>query len=377
MLPIDLPLTPMLARSADNLPAGMAYEPKWDGWRCLLARDGDRVRIWSRHGTELTAHFPELVDAGLRQLPEQCVLDGEIIIIVGNRLDYTRLAGRLSEVSRAAALARESPATLLTFDLLALDEHRLLDLPWEVRRDLLEQLAEHLQAPLLLSPVTRDERLARDWFDQFEGAGLDGVVAKPVTGRYAPGQRGWLKIKHRRTADVVVAGFRLDRTSTPERPQLGSLLLGLFDEQDGLHAVGVCAGFPGALRGELAAMFAGLEQQPGDPAYRGHPWSPQSAARIGVRVPDHVTRWSRPRDQAHLIWPPLVAEVGFDQLHDDIRFRSNTQFLRWRADKDPFECRFDQLEQPLRFDLADILADATPDTPDAGEGPGGTATAPQ
>ncbi len=361
MLSMDLPLTPMLARVAEHIPAGMAYEPKWDGWRCVLARDGGEVRLWSRHGTELTAHFPELVAAAAEQLPERCVVDGEIIIIAGDRLDYTRLAGRLAEVSRAATLARESPGTLLIFDLLALDEHQLLDLPWEVRRELLEEIGDGLQAPLLLSPVTRDEELAHDWFDRFEGAGLDGVVAKPLGGRYAPGQRGWLKIKHRRTADVVVAGYRLDRTSTPERPQLGSLLLGLFDEQDQLHAVGVCAGFPGAIRGELAEMFAALEQHPGDPAYEGHPWSPRSAARTGVRVPDHVTRWSRPRDPAHLIWPPLVAEVGFDQLHDEVRFRSNTQFLRWRADKDPLDCRFDQLEPPVRFDLAAILADATPD----------------
>lgn len=360
---LELPLTPMLARSADAIPPGMAYEPKWDGWRCLLARDEQGVRLWSRRGTELTAHFPELVAAATAQLPERCVVDGEIIIINGDRLDYTRLAGRLSDVSRAPTLARESPATLLVFDLLQLDEHPLLDLGWQVRRELLEQVGEQLEAPLLLSPVTRDEELAQDWFAQFEGAGLDGVVAKPVTGRYAPGERGWLKIKHRRTADVVVAGFRLDRTSTPQRPQLGSLLLGLYDGQDQLHTVGVSAAFPGSLRGELAELFAGLELQPGDPAYQEHPWSPQSAAGTGVRVPDHVTRWNRPRDQAHLIWPPLVAEVAFDQLHDEVRFRSNALFLRWRADKDPLDCRFDQLEPPVRFDLAAILADATPDEP--------------
>lgn len=355
MLPIDLPLTPMLARPADTIPPNHAYEPKWDGWRALLARDGDRVTVWSRHGKDLTPYFPELVIAA-DFLPDQCVIDGEIVIVAGDRLEYTRLANRHSNPARAPQLAVQFPATFVCFDVLACGEHALLDQPWHVRRDLLEHILDEAPPTLLLSPVTTDIAVARDWYHRFEGAGLDGVVAKAIDGRYLPGQRVLVKIKHRRTADVVVGGFRLDRTSTPQRPQLGSLLLGLYDDRDVLHFVGITAGFPGAMRGELAAMFGSLELTRRTPEFDEHPWAPATAGPLGARVPDHVTRWSQPRDEVHLTWPLLVAEVAFDYLHDGIRFRSNADFQRWRPERTPESCRFDQLDHPVRWSLAEVLA---------------------
>lgn len=355
MLPIDLPLTPMLARAADSIPPGQAYEPKWDGWRALLARDGDIVTLWSRHGTNLTPFFPELV-AAAAFLPERCVLDGEIVIVAGDRLEYTRLASRHATAAKAEQLAQQFPATFITFDVLCIDDIALLDQPWHARRELLETIIDGDVPGMLLSPVTTDIKIARDWFERFEGAGLDGVVAKTINGRYFPGQRVMTKIKHRRTADMVVAGFRLDRTSTPERPQLGSLLLGLFDDADVLQFVGITAGFPGALRGELAEMFGGLELARGSAAYDTHPWSPPVAGPLAARVPDHISRWTQPRDEVHLTWPLLVAEVAYDYLHDGIRFRSNGDFQRWRPERTPESCRFDQLETPIEWSLAEVLA---------------------
>lgn len=362
MLPIDLPLSPMLARPSEVIPEGQAYEPKWDGWRAILARDGDEVTIWSRHQTDLTAYFPELV-AAAHYLPERCVLDGEIVIVAGERLDYTRLTSRHATAAKATQLALQFPATFVVFDLLCLDDTALLDQPSRTRRQLLDVVVDGDVPGMLLSPMTLDLTLAKHWFDQFEGAGLDGVIARPIEGRYLPGQRVLTKIKHRRTADVVVAGFRLDRTSTPAHPQLGSLMLGLFDDADVLQFLGVTAGFPGALRGELATMFGELELTPGTPEFDAHPWSPAAAARTDARLPDQGTRWIKSRDEAHLTWPLLVAEVGYDYLHDGIRFRSNADFLRWRPDRTPESCRFDQLEEPVHWSLAEVLASGTQANP--------------
>ncbi|WP_035758503.1 ATP-dependent DNA ligase [Granulicoccus phenolivorans] len=361
MLPIRLPLEPMLARSVATIPPGLVYEPKWDGWRALLARDGDRVEVWSRHGTDLSGFFPELEQAALAYLPEQCVLDGEIVIIRGNTLDYTLLAARHSSRSRAARLAREIPASLVAFDLLAFGETSLLDEPWRVRRELLETLAEDWQPPLLLSPVTRSFEVAQGWFEAFEGAGLDGVVAKGPELSYQPGRRGHLKIKHRRTTDVVVGGFRYDRTSTPEHPQLGSLLLGLFDDSGALQFLGVCAGFPGSARGDLARTLSALEITDSDPQWAAHPWSPEQAGRTGARVPEGLTRWSQPREQVHLISPMLVCEVDYDYVHavpgdpQGTRFRSTADFRRWRPERTPESCHWDQLELVPEFDLREML----------------------
>ncbi|GAB3705005.1 ATP-dependent DNA ligase [Mariniluteicoccus flavus] len=354
MLPIAVPLTPMLARLVDAIPHGMAYEPKWDGWRALLVRDGDDVRLWSRHGTDLTAYFPELV-AAAHALPDRCVIDGECVVIAGDRLDYTRLASRHSTAARAPQLAREMPASFVAFDVLCFDDTSLLDQPWSVRRGVLEALAEPWDGPLLLSPVTYDHDVAEDWFAHFEAAGLDGVVAKPLDGRYLPGARAILKIKHRRTADVVVGGFRLDRNSSTAHPSLGSLVLGLVDDRGALHAVGVCAGFPGAKRRELAEMLGALRLERGSAEFDAHPWSPASGVRTGARLPDGVSRWSQPREEVHLIAPMLVCEVSFDALHDGVRFRSNADFLRWRPDRTPESCGFDQVEVPPGLRLSEVL----------------------
>lgn len=353
MLPLDLPLAPMLARSAATIPPGMAYEPKWDGWRVILARDGDQVRLWSRRGTELTAFFPELVQAAA-DLPEQCVLDGETVIIADGRLEYTRLASRHTTRADPRRLARELPATFIAFDVLALGAHALLSQPWTARRELLEVILGDLDGPLALSPVTRDLELAHRWFDEFEGAGLDGVVAKPLSSSYEPGQRSVYKIKHRRTADVVVAGFRHDRNTTATHRPLGSLLLGLFDDTDRLHFLGVCSGFADRIRQDLAAMLADLELPRGTPEWDRHPWAPASAR--GARVPDHVISWREPRDEVHLISPLLVAEVAYDYVHGAERFRSNADFIRWRPDRDPASCGFDQLDLVPSFDVRNLLA---------------------
>ncbi|GAB3623159.1 ATP-dependent DNA ligase [Mariniluteicoccus endophyticus] len=355
MLPIDMPLAPMLARPSATIPRGMAYEPKWDGWRALLVRDGDEVRLWSRHGTDLTVYFPDLVAAG-RWLPERCVLDGECVVISGDRLDYTKLASRHATAARAHQLAREIPASFVAFDVLCFDDTSLLDQPWQVRRSVLETLADHWEPPILLSPVTYDHDVAQEWFENFESAGLDGVVAKPLEGKYLPGARAITKIKHRRTADVVVGGFRYDRNSTEAHPSLGSLVLGLVDDDGGLNCVGVVSGFPGSQRKELAQMLATLEVERGTPEFHGHPWSPGSGRATGVRMPDGVERWSEPREQVHLISPLLVCEVTFDYLHDGIRFRSNADFVRWRPDREPASCGFDQVDTPPGLKLSDVLA---------------------
>ena len=355
MLPIDVPVTPMLAKSVEAIPAGMVYEPKWDGWRCLLYRDGGRVQLFSRRGTELTAFFPELVGAALTTLPEQCVLDGEIVIIENGRLTYTKLAERHSTVERAHTLAARLPATFLAFDLLAVGSESLLSRPQTERRLRLEDALADAGWPLLLTPSTDDIAVAKGWFDQFEASGLDGVVAKPPTGRYQPGQRTMFKVKHRRTADAAVAGYRMDRNSGPGRESLGSLQLGLFDVAGLLHFVGVCPGFPGAMRHELALMFASLEVESGSEAERSHPWYLANAERTGARLPDGTGRWGRkPEDQVHLIDPVLVVEVTYDHLYD-LRFRSNAAFVRWRPDRDPESCRFDQLSESADADLGGLL----------------------
>lgn len=356
------PIAPMLARPEASIPAGMAYEPKWDGWRCILVRDGTEVRLWSRHGTDLTAYFPELVRAAT-VLPERCILDGEVVIIEDGKLQYTRLASRHSTAIRADRLAQLHPAHFIAFDVLGFDQTVLLDQPFEVRRQLLEALwagagdgeASDWPKELLLSPVTRDRSVAEQWFTELEAAGLDGVMAKPLQGSYQEGQRALVKVKHRRTADVVAAGFRTDRNHSETHPSLGSVLLGLFDDAGVLHLVGVCAGFPDAARADLARMFAELEVPRGSEAHDEHPWGPAAAARSGARVPDGIMRWREPRDEVHLTSPLLVLEVEYDYLHDGYRFRSNTNFVRWRSDRTPQSCRFDQLEPPEGFSLTDVL----------------------
>lgn len=348
-LPVQPPLEPMLAKSAATIPPGMAYEPKWDGFRCLVFRDNDEVSLVSRNGRDLTVYFPEVVAALLANTPPRCVLDGELIVIDGTRLDFVRLTERIHPAaSRIEMLSQTWPASFVAWDLLALDDTRLLEQPFTSRREALERALATADAPVHLTPVTTDHALATRWFSEFEGAGLDGVVAKPLDGPYLPGQRAMVKIKHKREADVVVAAYRLHKNSTPERRLLGSLQLGLYDDTGALHFVGVSAAFPDATRAALAEMLAELEL----PAGSDHPWA--AMAELHGRRPGAISRWSTELKEIHLIEPNLVCTVGYEHM-EGTRFRNTTRFLRWRPDREPESCTFDQLEEVVSFDLDEIL----------------------
>lgn len=347
-LPIAPPLEPMLARSVASIPPGMAYEPKWDGFRCLVFRDNDEVTLISRNGRDLTGYFPEVVAGLLANTPPRCVLDGELIVIAGTRLDFVKLTERIHPAaSRIEHLSLTTPASFVAWDLLALDDTALLEQPFSGRREALERSLAHADPPVFLTPLTTDHDLAKRWFAEFEGAGLDGVIAKPLDGPYLPGQRAMAKIKHKREADVVVGGYRLHKNSTPERRLLGSLQLGLYDDAGVLHFVGVSAAFPDATRESLAAMLAELEV----PAGAAHPWS---ATEVEGRRPGSISRWSSVLKEIHLIDPLLVCTVGYEHM-EGTRFRNTTRFLRWREDRDPASCTFDQLEEVVSFDLDAIL----------------------
>jgi ATP-dependent DNA ligase len=350
MLAKPLPDVP----EASAFPAGLAYEPKWDGFRCVVFRDGDEVELGSRNERPLTRYFPELVDALTRELPPRCVLDGEIVVSVGGRLDFPRLQERIHPAaSRVALLAQTTPASYIAFDLLALDQASLLAEPFRHRRALLEQALRHARPPVHLTPLTTDTAQARDWFVTVEGAGLDGLVAKPLDLPYRPDQRAMFKVKHARTADVVVAGYREHTTSTPERPLLGSLLLGLYDDAGALQHIGVAAAFPMARRAELVA-----ELQPLVVALEQHPWGRWLEHEPpGVRKPGgNVSRWNSGKDLSFVaLSPDLVAEVGYDAM-EGTRFRHTAQFRRWRPDRTPESCTYDQIERPLSVSLDQVLA---------------------
>ncbi len=354
-LPVTPPVSPMLARSvtgvpaADSVPGGLAYEPKWDGFRAIVFRDRDEVLIGSRNGKPLTRYFPEVVGAALDSLPERCVVDGEVVVARRDedvaRLDFERLLERVHPAdSRVRRLAHETPAELVVFDLLALGDEALLAEPFAERRRRLEAALGRARPPVHLTSITYDADRARSWFSRFEGAGLDGVVAKPLAAPYSPGARTMLKVKHERTADVVVGGYRLHKTSTSARPLVGSLLLGLYDDSYSLLQVGVCASFKTAVRASLVTELAPLVVDLVE-----HPWHGHEA------VPN---RWNAGRDQSFVaLAPNRVLEVGYDHM-EGTRFRHTTQFKRWRPDRDPGSCRFDQLEEPVSYDLADVLAGA-------------------
>ncbi|MGH3384518.1 MAG: ATP-dependent DNA ligase [Nocardioidaceae bacterium] len=357
-LPVNPPLSPMLAKSVKAIPAadkvegGYLYEPKWDGFRCIIFRDGDDVELGSRNERPLTRYFPELVDAAKESLPERCVIDGEIVVATGDHLEFERLLERIHPAeSRVRKLAEETPARFVGFDLLALGDESFLDRPLAERRAGLESAMSAVVPPIHLSVATLDAAVAEQWFGQFEGAGLDGVVAKPMTSAYEPGARTMLKIKHVRTADCVVAGYRLHKTSKPERPLLGSLLLGLYDADGGLQHVGVSAAFAAARRAELIDELAPLRIAPDQ-----HPWGDwASGAAEGDRRPGAVSRWNAGKD---LSWEPLdpvlVCEVGYDHM-EGTRFRHTAQFKRWRPDRTPESCTYDQLDEPVSYDLAEVL----------------------
>ncbi len=348
-LPVSPPLLPMLAKSASDLPqsepgAEWIFEPKWDGFRALVFRDGDELFIQSRDEKPLNRYFPELEPALKAQLPERCVLDGEVVVARGNALDFEALQMRLHPAaSRVKKLAVEIPASVVFWDVLALGDRSLLAAPFRERRALLEATLAGLAPPLYVTPATSDRALAADWFRRFEGAGLDGVMAKPALGAYEPNKRVMLKVKHERTCECVVAGFRWHKGG--EGTAIGSLLLGLYDDEGALQHVGVAASFTMAKRQELVGFLAPYREG----ALASHPWKEwvegvHAAAEEGQRMPGGKSWWSQGKD---LSWEPLrpelVVEVAYDHMQGT-RFRHTAQFRRWRTDKGPRECSYAQLE---------------------------------
>jgi ATP-dependent DNA ligase len=351
-LPVPPPVSPMLAKLVRELPEGdgYSYEPKWDGFRCIVFRDGNQVELGSRNERPLTRYFPELIDPLREALPARAVVDGEIVIAGPNGLDFDALTQRIHPAaSRVTLLARETPASFVAFDLLASGERDLRDLPYTARRSELETLLADAAPPIHLTPVTTDRAVAADWFDRFEGAGLDGVVAKSADLRYREGERVMLKVKHERTADCVVAGFRWHK----EGGVVGSLLLGLYDDGGALHHVGVASGFSAAQRRTFVDELAPLRER----ALEGHPWRDWAGqAEEGRRMPGAQSRWNAGKD---LSWEPLrierVCEVGYDHLQRD-RFRHATTFRRWRPDREPPSCTYAQLDSPVPAELASVFA---------------------
>jgi ATP-dependent DNA ligase len=346
-LPVMPPVRPMLAKSVSILPPGMLYEPKWDGFRCVVFRDGDEVELGSRNERPLTRYFPEVVEGALRELPRRCVVDGEIVVASGPGLDFEALLQRIHPAaSRVDLLATETPALFIGFDLLALDDESLMERPLAERRAALDDALAGAGAPVHRTPVTDSLRVAQRWFRTFEGAGLDGVVAKPPDLPYLEDQRVMFKVKHERTADCVVAGFRWHKTG----PVVGSLLLGLYDEDGKLQHVGVSASFSMERRRELLDELAPYRLEPGD----SHPWTGLSTPE---RVPGAmVSRWNAKKDLSfELLAPSLVVEVAYDHM-EGRRFRHTAQFRRWRPDREPTSCTYEQLERPIAFDLEEILA---------------------
>jgi ATP-dependent DNA ligase len=353
------PVLPMLAKSVKGIPdpdrlGGLMFEPKWDGFRCIVFRDGDEVVLASRNTKPLTRYFPEVVEAVKASLPRRCVMDGEIFVAIGDRLEFERLQERIHPAdSRVRMLADRTPAGYVAFDLLAVDDESLMEQPFEVRRARLEDALAHAVPPVHLTRTTASASKATEWFSRFEGAGLDGVVAKPLGAPYQQNARTMLKIKHERTADVVVAGYRLHKTSTPDKPLLGSLLLGLYDDQGRLAHIGVSASFTARRRAELVEELQPLVVQD----LSGHPWGEWSDWAIANpdRVPGTQSRWSAGKDLSFTpLRPERVLEVGYDHM-EGARFRHTAQFKRWRPDRDPQSCGYAQLEEPVGYDLAEVL----------------------
>jgi ATP-dependent DNA ligase len=350
----------MLAKLADALPEGerWSFEPKWDGFRALVFRDGDSVHVQSRELRPLERYFPDLLEPLADNLPPRCVLDGEIVIVGEDGLDFDALQLRLHPAaSRVDKLARAQPCSFVAFDILALGDDDLRGVAQVDRRAALERALAHAKPPIHVSPSTRDRALAQTWFEQFEGAGLDGVIAKPLAGTYQPDVRAMIKVKHVRTADCVVAGFRWHKNGPGTH--VGSLLLGLYDDDDVLQHVGITSSFTMARRKALVDELAPLREG----AANDHPWIAAERAHMhdneGRRRPGSQSRWSQGKD---LSWEPLrierVVEVKYDHLQGN-RFRHATTFQRWRPDKQPASCRYDQLEVTPPFELARIFGLST------------------
>ena len=358
-LPFDPPLEPMLAKPSDGLPDGdgWLFEPKWDGFRAIVFRDGDEVLIQSRDLKPLDRYFPELAEPLRASLPERCVVDGEVVIARDGGLDFEALLLRIHPAaSRVKMLAAETPASFVGWDLLALGDDDLRTTPQGERRSRLEEAFAAVQPPVRLTPATRDRATAADWFDRFEGAGLDGVIAKRLDASYQPGKRAMLKIKHQRTADCVVAGFRWHKNGPGTH--VGSLLLGIFDDEGKLHHVGITSSFTWDKRAALVEVLEPLREN----ANEGHPWqewadwaSMGAADASGQRLPGATSRWNRGKDLSwEALRPERVVEVAYDHLQGD-RFRHATTFNRWRPDKRPSDCRYDQLEETPAFEIARIF----------------------
>jgi len=345
----------MLAKSVPEIPVGenMTYEPKWDGFRCIAFRDGDEVELASRGGKTLTRYFPEVVDLVRDQLPPRSVVDGELVVIRRDKgalpkLDFESLGQRIHPAaSRIALLAEQIPASFIAFDLLALGDESFMQEGYAQRRTRLEEALSGVRAPMHVTAVTTDLDTARRWFEALEGAGLDGLIAKPADIPYEPNKRLMYKIKHARTADAVVAGFRWHKSG----PVVGSLLLGLYDDDGVLHHVGVSSSFPMARRAELVEELAELRKD----AAATHPWLREDADPVAQRLPGQVSRWTGKKD---LSWEPLrpelVVEVAYDAMEGE-RFRHTAHFQRWRPDRVPRSCTYEQLERPLRVDVDNVL----------------------
>ncbi|MDH2424237.1 ATP-dependent DNA ligase [Sphaerisporangium sp. TRM90804] len=353
-LPVRPPVAPMLAKAVKALPSqdgGLLYEPKWDGFRCIVFRDGDQVYLGSRNERPFTRYFPDLVEAVRRELPGRCVVDGEIVLRRGQILDFDALQQRIHPAaSRVRLLAEQTPASFVAFDLLASGDENLMETPFGERRARLVDALSGAGGQVRLTPVTADERRAGEWFEMFEGAGLDGLVVKRADQPYEPDRRVMLKVKHERTADCVVAGYREHKKG----PIVGSLLLGLYDDAGVLHHVGVAASFPMQRRAELVEELKPYLMDD----LSGHPWASWMAQGDGTtqRMPGAISRWSAGKNLSFIpLRPELVIEVAYDHMEGN-RFRHTAQFRRWRTDRTPESCTYAQLEQPVGYNLDDILA---------------------
>lgn len=356
-LPFDAPLAPMLSAAADSLPGGegWVFEPKWDGFRTIVFRDRGELLLQSRDEKPMNRYFPELTEPLLAALPERCVVDGEVVIVGDHGLDFEALLLRIHPAAkRVNLLAEQTPASFVAWDLLAIGDEDLRETPLETRRERLETVLSSVAAPVHLSPATRDRSLAEDWFHRFEGAGLDGVMAKRLDSPYRAGERTMIKIKHSRTAECVVAGFRWHKNGPGT--MVGSLLLGLYDQDGTLHHVGVTAAFTTATRKKLVEELAPLRED----ALENHPWrdwaiAQEEANAKGQRLPGASSRWNRGKD---LSWVPLrperVCEVAYDHMQGT-RFRHAARFVRWRPDKKPEDCRYDQLEVTPAYELERVF----------------------
>ena len=351
-LPVNPPLLPMLAKRVSDIPTTGTYifEPKWDGFRALIFRDGDEVLIQSRDEKPLNRYFPELIEPLKSQLPKRCVLDGEVVLARNGSLDFDALQLRLHPAaSRVKMLSEQMPASIVFFDLLCEGSRDLRGVAFEKRRSKMESILSSVSSPLHITPATNDLDIAGDWFRRFEGAGLDGVVAKPASGTYESNKRVMLKVKHERECDCVVAGFRWHKKG--DGTSVGSLLLGLFDDDRQLHHVGVCASFTDKKRIELVEFLEPYRKN----ALAKHPWKEWATMDIDKRIPGGQSRWSQGKDMSwEPIRPELVVEVAYDHMQGS-RFRHTAQFRRWRTDKKPIDCTYAQLEVVPAQELAEIF----------------------